>query len=252
MLWRMPEASVTSSEKRPDARFGARVLLVSSALVLLAVPFGLLLLLVRDRWRPLALLDEGLDATLHRFAIHHEGFVSAMAALSFIGSAMVYVPVFALVAAWVWWRGLPRLALFVVVAIAGNSLLNWAVKLAVNRSRPVLPDPVAQAAGMSFPSGHAQSALVAYAVLLLVFVPLLHGAWRPVALAVAIALVVAIGFSRLALGVHYLSDVLAGYALGGAWIAAMTASFNAWKIERGHDGTDARRGLEPEELDGSP
>lgn len=224
-------------------------MLVGLALVLVAVPFGLLLLLVRDRWRPLGRLDQGLDEALHRYAVSHDGFVTAMSALSLVGSAVVYVPVFALVVAWLWRRDLPRLALFVIVTVAGSSLLNWAVKAAVNRSRPVLSDPVAEAAGLSFPSGHAQSAIVAYAVLLLVFIPVLRGAWRPVVVALAITMVVAIGFSRLALGVHFLSDVLAGYALGGAWVATMTASFSVWKVERGHDGVDARDGLEPEELE---
>ena len=149
-------------------------------------------------------------------------------------------------AAWLaWWQRLPRLAAFVVVTMTGSMLLNSLVKLAVDRARPVLDDPVAHAGGMSFPSGHAQSAMVAASVLLLVFLPLLRGAWRWVAVGVAVAYVLAIGFARVTLGVHYVSDVLAGYVLGAAWVAAMIAAFNAWRRERGRPAADPAEGLEP-------
>lgn len=227
-------------------RFGVRAVFAGVALALVAVPFALLLFLVEDRWRPLLRVDDGARDELHRYALHHHGLVTAAKTLSTIGSAPVYIAVFAAVAGWLVWRRLPRLALFVVVTLVGSSVLNALVKLAVDRSRPVLPDPVAHANGMSFPSGHAQSATVAAAVLLLVFLPALRGAWRPFAVAVAVAYVAAVGFARVALGVHYVSDVLAGYVLGAAWVAAMTAAFSAWRRERGRPGVDLERGLEPE------
>ncbi len=227
-------------------RFGARALLAGVAIALVAVPFGLLLFLVQGQWPPLLRLDEGARDTLHEYAVQHDGFVTALKALSAIGSGAAYVLVFAAVAGWLAWRRLPRLAVFAVVAPLGSSLLNALVKLAVDRARPVLPDPVAHANGLSFPSGHAQSAFVAYSVLLLVFLPLLRGVWRPLAIAGAVAMVIAIGFSRVALGVHYVSDVLAGYGLGAAWIVAMTAVFSVWRRERGRSGVDPARGLEPD------
>jgi undecaprenyl-diphosphatase len=231
----------------PERRFGARALFAGVALALVAVPFALLLFLVQDKWRPLADADAAARDDLHGYAVDHGPFVTAMRALSDAGSTVVYLAVFAVVVGWLLWRRLPRLALFVVVTVAGSSLLNQVVKTAVDRARPVLPDPVAHANGMSFPSGHAQAAIVAAAVLLLVFLPVLRGGWRPVALAAAILWVLAVGFSRVALGVHYVSDVLAGYILGAAWVAAMTAAFNAWRVERGQRKTDPLdEGLEPE------
>ena len=231
---------------RADARFGARALFAGAALLLVAVPFGLLLFLVEDSWRPLVRMDGGARDDMHAVALHHDGLVSALKTLSTIGSAAVYIPLFAAVAAWLaWWQRLPRLAAFVVVTMTGSVLLNSLVKLAVDRARPVLDDPVAHAAGMSFPSGHAQSAMVAASVLLLVFLPLLRGAWRWVAVGVAVVYVLAIGFARVTLGVHYVSDVLAGYVLGAAWVAAMIAAFNAWRRERGRPAADPAQGLEP-------
>jgi undecaprenyl-diphosphatase len=231
---------------RADARFGGRALFAAAALLLVAVPFGLLLFLVEDSWRPLVRIDGGVRDDLHTVALRHDGLVGALKLLSTIGSAVVYVPLFAAVAAWLaWWQRLPRLAAFVVVTTAGSSLLNTLVKLAVDRARPVLDDPVAHAGGLSFPSGHAQSAMVAASVLLLVFMPLLRGAWRWVAVGAAVVYVLAIGFARVTLGVHYVSDVLAGYVLGAAWVAAMIAAFNAWRRERGRPAADPAEGLEP-------
>lgn len=60
-------------------------------------------------------------------------------------------------------------------------------------------------------------------------------------------MVLAIGFSRIALGVHYVSDVLGGYVLGSAWVAAMAAVFNAMRVDRGRRRVDVREGLEPEQ-----
>ena len=231
---------------RADARFGARAVFAGAALLLVAVPFGLLLFLVEDSWRPLVRIDGGARDDLHALALDHDGLVSALKTLSTIGSAVVYIPLFAAVAAWLAWRQrLPRLAAFVVVTMTGSVLLNSLVKLAVDRARPVLDDPVAHAAGMSFPSGHAQSAMVAASVLLLVFLPLLRGAWLWVAVGVAVVYVLAIGFARVTLGVHYVSDVLAGYVLGAAWVAAMVAAFNAWRRDRGRPAADPAEGLEP-------
>jgi membrane-associated phospholipid phosphatase len=214
---------------QPAARFGARALLAGLALLLVAVPFGLLLFLVEDKWPPLLDVDADARDSLHGVAVDHTGFVTALRVLSTIGSAVVYVPLFALVAVLLLRRHRRRLAIFVVVTMAGSTVLNALVKLAVHRARPVLPDPVAHANGLSFPSGHAQSAIVAASILLLVGLAALPRRWWPLALAAAVAWVLAIGFARVGLGVHFVSDVLAGYVLGAAWVAAMTAAFRAWQ-----------------------
>jgi membrane-associated phospholipid phosphatase len=90
---------------------------------------------------------------------------------------------------------------------------------------------------------------VGYAVLLLVFLPVLHGAVRHIAICVAVLMVLGIGLSRVALGVHEVSDVLAGYVLGAAWVAAMIASFSVWRRAEGLSSTRPEEGLEPEHAD---
>ena len=196
------------------------------ALTLTAVPFALTLLLVENRWAPLLRADEGARDGLHRYALTHAGFVTAMQLISDCGSARAWIVVLAVVVVGLLWRRLHRLALFVVVTALGSSLLNTAVKAVVHRPRPQLVDPVSHQSGLSFPSAHAQAAIVGYLVLLIVFLPAIHGAWRATALTVSMVMVLAIGFARVALGVHYVSDVVAGVLLGGAWVAAMAATFN--------------------------
>jgi PAP2 superfamily len=140
---------------------------------------------------------------------------------------------------------LGRLALFVVITTAGSSLLNTVVKTAVHRLRPAVTHPVAHEPGPSFPSGHAQAAVVGYAVLLLVLLPILHGVWRRVAVTFAVLMVLAIGFSQIALGVHYLSDVVGGYVLGAAWVTAIAAVFNPMRVDRGRWPVDGGEALGP-------
>jgi undecaprenyl-diphosphatase len=236
---------------RTDAerRFGAHALLAGAGLALVAVPFSLLLFMVEGEWRPLLELDREARDSLHAYALDHDGFVAVMRAVSFVGSSVVYTPLFTLLTLYLLWRRLPRLALFVAVTMVGSAILNPTVKELVDRARPVLEDPVARAAGLSFPSGHAQSSVVATSVLLLVFLPLLRGRWRGVAVAAAAAWALAVGFSRVALGVHYMSDVLAGWVLGGAWVALMTAAFRAWRRDVGLPPVELEQGLEPEGAD---
>jgi undecaprenyl-diphosphatase len=227
-------------------RFGARTICAAVGLALIAVPFGVLLLLVRDGWAPLRQLDLNTSTSLHRYVADHGNIVVFARVFSAIGSTVAWAAIFVVVVGFLLWRRLPQLALFVAVTVATSSAVNNLVKVAVERARPALPDPVAHAGGYSFPSGHAQAAVVGCSVLLLVFLPVLHNRWRYVAVIVAVVVIGAIGFSRIALGVHYLSDVVAGYVLGAAWTAIMIAIFNAWRTERGLPKAHVSEGLEPE------
>nr|WP_238338266.1 phosphatase PAP2 family protein [Pedococcus badiiscoriae] len=145
------------------------------------------------------------------------------------GSALAWQVVTVVLAAALLWRRQIRLALFVIITNLGSSLINGFVKTATNRARPVVAHPLLHEPGKSFPSGHAQAAIVGYGVLLLVVLPYLHGAWRRVVVAVAVFMVLAIGFSRVALAAHYISDVLAAYLLGLAWVAVMASVFHVWR-----------------------
>jgi membrane-associated phospholipid phosphatase len=92
---------------------------------------------------------------------------------------------------------------------------------------------VATAPGRSFPSGHALNSLVGCGVLLLVLSPLLASVWRRVARAAAGLIVLLVGFARVGLGVHYLTDVVAGWTIGAAWLLVTAAIFEAWRRDVG-------------------
>jgi len=178
-----------------------------------------------------------------RFAADSEW---AMRFVSDSGRPLVWWLVLTPVCIWLLSRRLNRLATFVAVTAIGSSLLNLAIKIAIHRTRPELPDSLVVEPGKSFPSGHTQAAIVGYGVLLLVSLPVIGRRYRPWLFAFAMAMVVLIGFSRIALGAHYLSDVIGAALIGSAWLLAMTAAFSAWRRERGLPPVTAEQGLEPE------
>ena len=188
-----------------------------------ALAFALVLALVTSGWSPLRDLDTAVGDALNRYALDHDWVVRASSALSVIGSRLLYVPLFAALVVVLLWQGRRRSAAFIIVTAIGSELLNTSVKTAVDRSRPMFLDPLTQAPGSSFPSGHAQEAAVAAAMVLIVHLPALRGAARSAVITVAAVAVVAIGLSRVALGVHYLSDVVGGYLLGAAWTMVVAA-----------------------------
>jgi undecaprenyl-diphosphatase len=137
---------------------------------------------------------------------------------------------------------------YLVTTTVGGALLSTVIKVLVNRPRPEVDHPIVTAFGKSFPSGHALSSTVVLGTVLLVFLPVLGRPHRRVAVVATAALVLAIGASRLLLGVHFLSDVLAGHVLGVAWLTGSTAMFEIWRVERGRRPTAPLvEGVEPEE-----
>ncbi len=229
----------------PDSRYGLRLTLFAVAFLLVAIPFGLLLDQVQ-RSGSLIGVDTAAARHLHEWVRGSDDLVRELKILAFFGSPLWFYLVVTPAVVWVWRRGHPRLAVFLVVTTLGGGLLDSVVKEAVGRPRPSLVDPVATARGKSFPSGHAMSSTVSYGALLLVFLPAIGRRYRPVVFTGVVVLVGAIGFSRLALGVHYVTDVLGGFILGLAWLAVSTAAFSIWRVERGQRPVDAREGLEPE------
>jgi membrane-associated phospholipid phosphatase len=228
-------------------RFGSRALVVFGVAFVAAVLFAMVVSLVVASSPTVLRIDRTTADELHEFAVSHRGWTTTMKIISDVGSPVAWWIILGAVVGWLLYRHLRRLAVFVVVTAAGSSLLNGLIKTAVGRARPHLTDPVAIAAGKSFPSGHAQSALVGYGLLLLVFLPVIPRRGRPWAIAAASLTVLAIGFSRIALGVHYLSDVVGAYLVGTVWLLGLAAAFRAWRRDEGHPAAPIGDGLEPED-----
>ena len=180
--------------------------------------FALLLIFVRLQWAPLESVDHRAAAGLNRLVAGHAAIVSVIKAVTWLGSSGVLWTVTGLAAVVLAIRRRWRLALYLLVAGAGALTLDPILKTLVGRLRPVVADPIAYGTGNSFPSGHALGSIVCYGALYLVFLPVASGKWRRRFTVVIATLIVAIGASRLLLGVHFISDVLGGWALGIAWL----------------------------------
>jgi undecaprenyl-diphosphatase len=109
-----------------------------------------------------------------------------------------------------------RLAGFLLTVVVGQWLLSNALKQLVERDRPDL-DQLVNASGYSFPSGHASAAAAGYLALALVVAALRPGWNRRLLVAGAIAIAIIVATTRVLLGVHWTTDVLAGLAFGWAW-----------------------------------
>jgi undecaprenyl-diphosphatase len=132
--------------------------------------------------------------------------------------------------------------------MATGSALGLLLKLVFARTRPSFDLPLATAPGYSFPSGHALNSAVGVLVLVLALLPALPGIRSRLATWLAGLLVIALtGFDRIGLGVHYLSDVIAAWLVGGALVAATAAAFETWRRDVGRPPHDPLEGVDPED-----
>jgi membrane-associated phospholipid phosphatase len=151
---------------------------------------------------------------------------TALSAVTALGSTPALALVVGIAAAYLVPRGRRGEAAFLAVTLVGAQLLTWTLKPIFERPRPSFEDPVATASWFSFPSGHALSSIAVYGALAYVFLCGIRCSRTRAVLATVVLLVVAIGFSRLYLGVHYLTDVLAGYSAGLAWLLLAIGVFS--------------------------
>jgi membrane-associated phospholipid phosphatase len=182
------------------------------------------LFLPQNCMAPLALANP-LAGTDHELATwFHERltpvFVGVLHAFTDFGSGeWIGIVVFALVLFFAWKRWWPSLVTL-IVAVPGGMLLNEWVKVLVHRQRPFLDGPFVDWSGYSFASGHTIGATLLYGQLLLLVLPALKARhWRLLSIVSAMSLVGLVGFSRIALGAHFLTDVLAAIVFGIIWLA---------------------------------
>jgi membrane-associated phospholipid phosphatase len=176
---------------------------------------GVLAFLVRALGALLA-----VDSSVARWGGNHATELStrALETVTLLGDTRVIVGLAVLVLVAEALRGLtPRIAIFLVAVVVGNELITSVVKELMDRARPTL-NPVAHTLGPSFPSGHSSTAAAFYAAAALILANRRgHLALRALT-ACAVGIAVAVAGSRVLLDVHWLSDVIAGLALGWAWV----------------------------------
>ena len=180
---------------------------------------------------PTGLVDQPAASFL---VAHRQGWLTGvMRLVTDLGAAGVLVPlVLAAGLAWRWRRGSWRPLALLAGAAAGAWVVQVAVKQLVERPRPPAGLALSHATGFAFPSGHATDAAAVYGMLAVLLARSGRPAARVAAWAGAAALVALVGLSRLYLGVHWLSDVVAGAALGIAWLLAIFIASRAGEPRR--------------------
>ncbi|WP_433388359.1 phosphatase PAP2 family protein [Micromonospora sp. KLBMP9576] len=226
-----PRSSWRDRRLHPGDPRGLRLTLAVTAAFLVAVPVTLLALLVLADWPPLRRLDTTVTDSLAGYAADHPAWVRLMTLWTDVFAPLPLRVGALVLVLWLLHRGARRLAVWVAVTMTVGGLLSPLLKLLVGRPRPDLPDPVAEAPGLAFPSGHALNGALAAGVLLVVFLPRGRPATRAVVWTLAPLLALVAGFSRVALGVHWTSDVLAGWLLGAAVVAATAAALTVWRAD---------------------
>jgi undecaprenyl-diphosphatase len=129
--------------------------------------------------------------------------------------------------------------LALVLVVPGGMLLNVLTKHAFGRTRPSFAEPMLTLTTFSFPSGHVAAATLFYGLLATFVIARLEAwRWRVLVAQLAFLLVALVALSRVYLGVHYLSDVLAAFAESVAWLAFCLTAMHTLRLRRGngHDG----------------
>ncbi|MGW4022926.1 phosphatase PAP2 family protein [Streptomyces sp. NPDC005009] len=192
----------------------------------LALCSALLLALVGVEWRPLLELDADIARTTHRWAVEERGLTQTSRILTdWVWDPWTMRVLCGVAAALLLWRyAAPWSALWLVLTVAVGTVVQQGLKAALDRARPVWPDPVDSAHYAAFPSGHAMTATVVCGLLLWLLHR--HGVgrvlWRT-ALAVAVLSVTGVGLTRVWLGVHWPTDVLGGWLIGALTVAVAVA-----------------------------
>lgn len=210
-------------------RFGTRAVLAGSATVLVAVPLTVLTALVLSGSESLQSFDRGVADGLHAYVVDRPRLASALGVVSEVTHPVVMRVVSVVIGVWLWRAGRRRQAGWFLTAMIVASVLSPLLKEVIRRARPSFPDPVALAPGYSFPSGHAlQSMLFAASVVVLTWTLIrARPGLRAAVLTGAVGLVLLTGFDRVALGVHYTSDVVAGWVVALATLLTTLAIFHA-------------------------
>ncbi len=162
-----------------------------------------------------------VDATITQSIRTHASVVSLQifAVVTHFGDRPVLFAIGGIVTIVLWRHRYRLLAIGWALSLAGNAILNPMLKQLFERVRPLNEQGLAGEVGWSFPSGHTSGAMVTYGMLAYVALRTLASVWHlPVILAMVL-IVLAVGFSRIFLQVHFASDVAAGFASGVAWLA---------------------------------
>ena len=202
--------------------------------LLAAILGGLLVGVLAYLMRTSATLVD-IDNSVGQWEFDHKTSLSTDGLRTVTELAGTYTAVFAIaLVSIVEYRRIPNrwIPVFLVTTVLGEIVLVTAVKGALDRVRPTF-DPAAASLGPSFPSGHSATAAALWAAVALVIARRRRHLARALVIGVAVGLAVAVATSRVMLGVHWLSDAVAGLAFGWAWFAVCAIAFGGRLLRPG-------------------
>lgn len=192
--------------------------LAAALVVLLAV-------LVTRAWPPLVDTDLRVDSAIHEWASTAPWAVAASRVLAWLGSVTVASVLAAVVVVVLLIARRRRTALAVALVAAVAPLITHYLKLVVGRERPTWPDPFVTLSDPAFPSGHATAGIAVWCVCGIALGALVRDrSWGAVLALPFVVLGIAIGISRLVLGVHWPSDVVGGWCVALAVAGVVSAA----------------------------
>jgi undecaprenyl-diphosphatase len=158
-----------------------------------------------------------------------------------LGDYWVVLPLLAVAVTFFYLKGWRLSAMLLLVSTAGSAVLTNVLKSVFERARPELFESGYHASFYSFPSGHATVAVGFYGMLTVVLAYRLHGRARWAVAISGLLVVLLIGFSRLYLGVHYPTDIVAGYLAALLWLVCVCAVYALWLSVRGLRAAESSR-----------
>jgi len=169
------------------------------------------------------------DSVIRWMGAHHSSALdTAMVEFTSLGTGTVVMMIVAIAGLFLVLTQHKYSAILLLVATFGGLVLNGILKLGFNRPRPAIFVPEVHAFSSSFPSGHAMNSVIVYGTVAYLAARLHKRLWaRILVMTVALIVIVLICISRLYLGVHYPSDVVAGVAIGLAWAGFCMATLEA-------------------------
>lgn len=179
--------------------------------------------------RPLTIMDAEFSEWLQ--ASRTPARLNAMRFVTWLGSTVVASTITTIVGVYLLLRGRRYWFAVLVLSVAGGAILNRFLKIAFQRARPQLDDPIFTFTGYSFPSGHTLTATVVYGCLAALIVANTKNQTIRVASILSASLVITlVAFSRIYLGAHYLTDVVGAIAEGVAWLSlCFTLVYSLWR-----------------------
>lgn len=216
----MAKRRITTKIEKRQVTFTASIVMAFVLFAMLTMAFVKIAWEVREQ--ETMAFDDAVLTAIHSIS---NGFLNAFipVATDIGGVIGVTLLTLATLALFIYKREYRR-ALVVFVSVAGAAITNLILKSVFERARPDLWEQLVHEASYSFPSGHSMASA---ALGLAIAVALWNSRWRWWGLGAAAIYIVFVGFSRLYLGVHYPTDVIAGWLVSGAWVMAVALLFRS-------------------------